>query len=148
MEILSKPVIKNFAKVNNPHRKRSGCRICDVCGKQLPNSFEALSCDKCKHFTSYIINFSVDVPTGMCLVLTSEIDENGKCKTYTFPITKRYDREALTQLLYAASMQFNTDYVSEDHVYNLVSNAIDSIYWSMRKHGIRKLRPREVVAQG
>lgn len=82
------------------------------------------------------------------MVLTSEIDENGKCKTYTFPITKRYDREALTQLLYAASMQFNTDYVSEDHVYNLVSNAIDSIYWSMRKHGIRKLRPREVVAQG
>src|SRR5687768_6417775 len=97
------------------------------------------------HYDSYIINFWVDVPNGMCEILTSEV-ENGKCKRHRFPITKRYDREALTQLLYAASVQYNSDYVSEDNVHNLVSNALDSIWFGMRNHGINKLRPKELIA--
>lgn len=77
----------------------------------------------------------------MCEVLTSA-DDSGRCRTYRFPVTKRYDRDALTQLLYAASMQYNSDYISENYVYSLVSNALDSIWYGMRKYGIRKIRPK------
>ena len=96
------------------------------------------------YYDSYIQNFWVDVQSGMCHVETLSID--GGPQGYRFPITKRYDREALTDLLLAASMQFNSDYVSEDYIYDLVTNAIASIWVGMRSHGIRKLRPREVVA--
>lgn len=55
-------------------------------------------------------------------------------RSYTFPITKRYDRDAMTRLLLAASQQFN--------VFMLVTNAIDPIASGMWKNGIRKLKPK------
>lgn len=104
---------------------------CSVTSKESP------------YYDTWIINYFVDVHAGMCEIDVSADDITKKCRTYRFPITKIYNREALTRLLYAASEQFNSDYVSEDHVYNLVTNAIDSIWYGMRKHGIRKLRPKE-----
>ena len=92
-------------------------------------------------YESYIHNFWVDVRTGMCHVETLSIEQGHR--EYAFPITKRYDRDALTQLLFAASSDFNADYVSDDHVFNLVINAIDSIWFGMRQVGIRKLRPKK-----
>lgn len=99
-----------------------------------------LEAEDSPYYTSYIQNFWVDVPTGMCHLETLSI-ENGP-HDYAFPISKRYDRMALTKLLLEASRKFNSDYVSMDYVDRLVDNAIDSIWFGMRKHGIRKLRPK------
>lgn len=97
-----------------------------------------MSDDSC--YSSYIQNYWVDVETGLCHVHTLSTEHGPK--EHTFPVTRRYDRDALTQLLLAASMQYNTDYVSMAHIFDLVTNAIDSIWFGMRKHGIRKLKPR------
>jgi hypothetical protein len=108
--------------------------------KLQPSIKHSVEYSEGNHYTSYIQNYWVDVPTGQCHVETLSI-ENG-AKSFTFPVTKRYDREALTRLLYAASIDYNSDYISEDHVEALVTNAIDSIWTGMRKHGIRKLRQK------
>lgn len=91
-------------------------------------------------YNGYIQNFWVNVQNGLCHV--DVLSTETGARTHTFQITKRYDRAALTELLLAASMDFNADYVSTDYVFNLVTNAIDSIWYGMRQAGIRKLRPK------
>lgn len=136
----------SFKHSGKRRSKRYKYLHCELCGKKLADNTMGLACDKCLYYASYIINYCVDVRTGMCELVTSEVDEKtGKCKTYSFPIMRRYDREALTQLLYAASNQYNADYVSEDHVFNLVTNAIDSIFLGIQEHGIKKRRSKEEI---
>ncbi|HEX9677374.1 hypothetical protein [Nitrososphaera sp.] len=45
---------------------------------------------------------------------------------------KRKDGYALEQMLYAATLEYNLDYVSEEHVKLLVENAVDSYWYAMR----------------
>ncbi len=120
---------------------RTACLFCEVPVK--PRSWLPFApCPKCKewrqvvlvdaykpaealYFDSYMINFWLDVAKKQCVILTSD-------GTIRFPMPSRKDAQALTRLLYAASVEYNTDYVSQDHVKELVANAVDSYWHAMR----------------
>ena len=73
----------------------------------------------------YVMNYYVDLKKKQLVVQTADGD-------YRIPLPKRKDGFALEQMLLAACMEYNLDYVSPDWIDFLFHSAVDSYWFGFR----------------